>query len=137
MAFYSRSIAKTSDEELYDALKELTAKRDILFREEKGPHELHGFMAFGVIVSMIFINNDMPTYEKACTLAHELGHYMLHRNSLASLLYDTDREYHGLIEQQADAYGERLIRLLSKRLALNTLEYPDLKLGNKHPRKSA
>jgi Zn-dependent peptidase ImmA (M78 family) len=133
----SKSVSKWFDKQLYNTLKELAVKRDIHVFERKGPKQLHGFIAFMPKQTFIFINKYLSISEKSFTLAHELGHYMRHRNNLNSLLYDSDYGYHDLIEQEADAYGNRLLRLVIKILSKQSSEYSDLKSGNKHPRKSA
>jgi len=103
-------------QELYIALVELTESRNILLVEELPPcgvKHLRGLFWNNEEGSMIWINPTLSLAQKISTLAHELGHYMLHRTSGTNILHrgSTDQQK----EREATEYGQRLIRFLIHR----------------------
>lgn len=103
-------------QELYGALRELTERRGIRLTEDEpsaGMEGVNGLFCRGQGWSMIWVRPSLPLAQKISTLAHELGHYMLHRASGVNLL-----ERGGIDEQkehEATEYGRRLIRFLIHR----------------------
>ena len=103
-------------QELYIALVELTESRNILLVEELPPcgvKHLRGLFWNNEEGSMIWINPTLSLAQKISTLAHELGHYMLHRTSGTNILHrgSTDQQK----EREATEYGQRLIWFLIHR----------------------
>lgn len=81
-------------QELYIALVELTESRNILLVEELPPcgvKHLRGLFWNNEEGSMIWINPTLSLAQKISTLAHELGHYMLHRTSGTNILHRSRR----------------------------------------------
>ena len=99
--------------ELYITLVELTESKNILLVEELPPcgvKHLRGLFWNNEEGSMIWINPTLSLAQKISTLAHELGHFMLHRETGYSILESgtTDNQR----EREATEYGRRLIRFL-------------------------
>jgi Zn-dependent peptidase ImmA (M78 family) len=102
--------------ELYRALTELTERRGISLIEDEpseGMADVKGLFYSGQGWSMIWIKPSLPLAQKISTLAHELGHYMLHRTSGTNILHrgSTDQQK----EREATEYGQRLIWFLIHR----------------------
>lgn len=105
--------------DLYSKLIELANKRNIFIVDDYEMPSNVGFQGLYVYVQdedYIWINPSLPLAQKISTLAHELGHFKLHRgkpsSSILEASYWRDGSHHEAIELEADEYGRRLVRFL-------------------------
>lgn len=104
---------------VYQELLKIAKRRHIRVIEESLPEELvffNGIFAHCLDMDMIVINKDKPWKEKEFTLAHELGHYQLHRLTVDLAYYEADNDYHNFIEDEANRFANRLLAFLAWRL---------------------
>lgn len=64
----------------------------------------------------VFIDKALKGNYRNFVLAHELGHALLHTKIINMASYSADEQYHSQIEDQADRYGLRLLRLLERKI---------------------
>lgn len=108
------------DTRLYGALRKLAEKRNIFVKEYSLPEAdgVYGLYIQYKGTDLIIINNDQPLGKKIFTLAHELGHFILHRNNqdcCYGKTYWTDGKYYGKIETEADRFAYKLLVLLREK----------------------
>ena len=65
--------------------------------------------------SYIFVNPDSPAARRAFVLAHELGHYCLHRG-IDQVQYDACGAYHDEREEEANHFAQHLLWLVGRRV---------------------
>lgn len=99
---------------IYRVLKRLAKKRGIILIEAAPlPSMIYGLWYYPKCFESISLNKALRCPERrAFTLAHELGHSILHRNTIDTALYWKDPGYTLSIEREADAYAERLLSRL-------------------------
>lgn len=108
---------KKNDNPLWKALVRLGRKRKIEFYEFNKIKGLKGFCVWHKGDKAIFINTDILDSEFKChVLAHELGHAVLHAGVCNRDLYFNDKEYSTTIENEANKFADKLIRLLKRKL---------------------
>ena len=116
-----RLLEITNPDRLYCALKDIATRRGIVMMDsqpipKKIDRALHGLYFKLDDQSYIVINPNRSREVMAETLAHELGHFMLHRDNLNGVLYNSDRGYREFKEVEANCFAIRLIHFLSHKL---------------------
>jgi hypothetical protein len=104
---------------VWQALENIAKKRgiEILVSDLGQNFEVRGFYVKNhKNIKFIVINKHVPNWYKPFVLAHELGHYQLHRSRFNISDYNKENQYHDIIKQEADRLGERLIRFIKRRL---------------------
>ncbi|ACV64382.1 hypothetical protein Dtox_3673 [Desulfofarcimen acetoxidans DSM 771] len=115
------------DSLIYTALKKLAKKRGIRAKEVLFPDNLkddfRGLYYDDSGVKLILINQEDNLEERIFTLAHELGHYALHREFLTcarwTCSYQEDEGHWKTVEDEADSFARRLIFFIKKGLPMN------------------
>mgnify|MGYP001298699784 FL=1 len=100
-------------QELYKRLVKLAEQRNIVVVDHDNMPVDVGFAGWYMYdqnENFIWIRPSLPLAKKISVLAHELGHFMLHRETGYSILESgtTDNQR----EREATEYGRRLIRFL-------------------------
>jgi len=67
----------------------------------------------------IYLSNKLTKPKRNIVLAHELGHMMLHKNSVDPILYFNDNNIHDRIESEANRFAEKLIAFLERRMSVD------------------
>jgi Zn-dependent peptidase ImmA (M78 family) len=108
-------------EVVYDSLLRLIMKRGIRILQDTEIPEVMGNAPLGMCVKIgadfcIAVRSELPIAKRTHVLAHELAHYMLHRNETIwpRILFDFD--YHMKIEREAEIFTRKLLALVSLRL---------------------
>lgn len=77
--------------------------------------------------SYILVNKNMSEHKKKIVLAHELGHYALHRATPgANALYCRDKRLIDRIEDEADRFAGKLLSLLERKEQRERKNRPEL-----------
>ena len=79
--------------------------------------ELKGF----ILDNSIYINDKLDLYSQKIICAHELGHYILHRNLNAFELFDTDTE--SITEFEANLVAKEIMPQMFSRIYMNENKY--------------
>ena len=111
---------KTVQARLYKRLLELAEKRGLRIKQKAVwkpiRDKLHGFYLNNQ--RLIVVNRHLSQAQKNFTLAHELGHYSLHRDTAAlARRFKTYKEFLGEGEKEADRFAEKLLTLVTRGLA--------------------
>ncbi len=104
-------------ERIYRFLLNFAANRDISIVYFPLRHFAKYNGLFFSIDNCIFIDQDLPLMKKCFVLAHELGHYMLHRKEMKNGQWAACQEnenYQVKKELEADRFAESLIAILSQ-----------------------
>lgn len=113
----------TKQKVLYGALLRLAVKRNITVIEVKFSYFVRGGDITGLYSrcsgkDLIFIEQGVQAKKKALILAHELGHYSLHRDILNTTCwakaYHSDRKYRNKKEAEADRFARKLLAFLAR-----------------------
>ncbi|SFF97589.1 protein of unknown function [Desulfotomaculum arcticum] len=86
-------------------------------------YDINGLFIHSDIHDSIFIDEDLPLAKKCFVLAHELGHYVLHRRYMngiwaKSYCLKNNKSWKMRKEAEADRFAYRLL-VLVKKLILN------------------
>ena len=111
----------SSSERGCDSLLWLIRKRGIRILQDSDIPDVMGIEPLGVCVKIgtdlcIAVRSELPIEKRAYVLAHELAHYMLHRNQKIwpRILFDLD--FHMKIEREAHTFTRKLLTLINLRL---------------------
>ncbi|MBE0448412.1 MAG: ImmA/IrrE family metallo-endopeptidase [Actinobacteria bacterium] len=104
--------------DVYSALLELAKRREIMVIDDASfPRSIRGFYSRMGDKHMIVLNKSLSSKIGPLILAHELGHYQLHRHKIAMDLYAHKDKYDFIedekYERQADAFAKRLVSFVS------------------------
>lgn len=75
-----------------------------VFEEDFGTHRIDGVSQWVNGVGVILVNSTMPTSRRRLTLAHELGHLVLHRDFLDGDVEDEANEFAGALLMPRDSF---------------------------------
>jgi Zn-dependent peptidase ImmA (M78 family) len=120
------------DNLLYEVLMKLAKRRNISVKEMDltGTGDTNGAIFHYKGGYFIIIERNSPSREKLITLAHELGHYALHRDNdmYWDKLFRTDDNYYWTdnfnrkIEEEAERFAHRLLTFLESQIAYKVHE---------------
>ena len=99
--------------ELYSRLKELAGQRNVFVVDDDEMPTDVGFLGLYIHdkgEDFIWIKPSLPLAKKIFVLAHELGHFKLHRTTGMNCLLEEGSDPQK--EAEATEYGRRLIRFL-------------------------
>jgi Zn-dependent peptidase ImmA (M78 family) len=115
------SVAGAPLEAVYDCLMWLIKKRGMRILEDSDIPDVMGQEPLGVCVKIgkdlcIAVRSELPIEKRTYVLAHELAHYMLHRNEKVwpKILFDFD--YYMKIEREAQTFTRKLLTFINLRL---------------------
>ncbi len=108
---------KISNNPVWQRLVHLGTKRGIKmfaddFRGTPLEGEVRGFYIGKNEFNAIVVDSSLPEEQRQFTLAHELGHYALHRGSAYN--FDSPKELKAKNEREADYFANRLLHWVRK-----------------------